>query len=242
MRKWLCFLVLLTFSGAWAEWRPLKTGLAYRTADLGEVRMHQFRLDPSQVKLEVFLAADYGRPTMLVGELAEAAQAMVMLNGGYFDQDSRPMGYLKDGKIINQDINPGSAFGGILVVGRGKPTVLSRDTFQPGPERLALQCGPRLIDAGKPVEGIHDSDRRARTGVAVDGEGNLYLYACDGRPGLTFARLQRILTKPVNQGGLAARYALNLDGGSSTQMVLRHPRVKAAIPALVAVPVGVGVR
>lgn len=242
MRKWLCLLLLLGWSGAAAEWRPLKPGLDYRTADLGEVRMHQFRLDPQKVKLEVFLASDYGRPALFVGELAEAAQAMVMVNGGYFDAEQKPMGYLKDDRVILSEVHPGSAFGGILVVGQGKPTVVSRDNFRPGPERLALQCGPRLVDRGQAVEGIHEAGPRARTGVAIDSQGWLYLYACDGRPGLTFAQLQKILMKPLSGGGLAARYALNLDGGTSTQMVLRHPKLKAAIPAFVAVPVGLGVR
>jgi hypothetical protein len=84
-----------------------------------------------------------------------------------------------------------------------------------------------LVAGGRPVadwtpEKTADTfraDRHPRTLIGVDGEGNIWLVAVDGRNpgvsvGMSFAELQRLCV------ALGLRDALNLDGGGSTTLVV----------------------
>ena len=65
----------------------------------------------------------------------------------------------------------------------------------------------------------HQGDRHPRTAVAMTGDGHLLLITVDGRAakaaGMNADELSRFLVKYFNP-----RYALNLDGGGSTTMVI----------------------
>ena len=98
----------------------------------------------------------------------------------------------------------------------------------------AVGGGPLLIAAGKVVldpksEGFRSdvaSGRHARTAVGVRPDGQVILVAAEGRPngrgpGLTLWELAKLMLK------LGAATAMNLDGGSSTTLVV-HDRVVTA--------------
>jgi hypothetical protein len=85
-----------------------------------------------------------------------------------------------------------------------------------------------LVRDGKPIEDWtvedlrqgFDTERHPRTMIGVDGRGDVWLVAVDGRQlnhsiGMTFGDLQRLAAR------LGLRDALNLDGGGSTTLVVR---------------------
>jgi len=77
-----------------------------------------------------------------------------------------------------------------------------------------------LVAGGQPVEGLDDTDTHPRTAVGYSKNGRiLYLVVVDGRQplyseGMTLAELADLMI------GLGAQFAMNLDGGGSSTMVV----------------------
>ena len=81
--------------------------------------------------------------------------------------------------------------------------------------QAAVQCGPLLIDAGKPVAGLNDSRIARRTFAAVDGKGRAMLGVSSG---VSLAQLSQVLGLTNIAGRFRAARALNLDGGGSATL------------------------
>ena len=242
VRNALIFLLLLTLPGFAQPFQKVKDGVEYRAAKLGGAVVHQLRFNPSKARLKLLLAKDHGETAMLVGNMAQKSKVFFAVNASYFDRQLNPLGYLqRDQQVIVPGFQTGGAFGGLFLLSGGKARVLQPKQFRPGKHQLALQCGPRLLVKGKAIPGIHSTKPGVRTGIAVDRKGRICLFACARSPGIDLAKLPNLLLKKVSAGGLEAFYALNLDGGSSTQMWMVTEKVKATLPSLVRVPVGLGV-
>ena len=77
----------------------------------------------------------------------------------------------------------------------------------------ALQCGPFLVDRGRPVPGLNDTRPARRTFIVTGGSDRAALGFCSD---VTLAQLGKILATPAIAPGLKVQRALNLDGGSSS--------------------------
>lgn len=223
-------------------WRKLAPGLEYRTVGkAGEEAtwMHQVRLDHARFRLGLLVSQ---RGSLPLATLVEGTKALVAVNGGYFGRKGEPLGYLRDGsRVLVGSVATGSAFTGVFLVNREGPQVVLRDDFTPGDESLAIQCGPRLVAAGRAVTGYAPNEPRRRTGVGVDADGRILLFATAMAGNLTLEQTQKILLSPLDQGGVRPRAVLNLDGGSSTQMVVRAGGVSLNLLGYTGVPVGLAV-
>jgi exopolysaccharide biosynthesis protein len=77
-----------------------------------------------------------------------------------------------------------------------------------------------LVVKGEPVEGLNDTELDPRTAIGINRNGRwLYIVVVDGRQpfyseGATFGELADILIK------FGANYAMALDGGGSSTMVI----------------------
>jgi exopolysaccharide biosynthesis protein len=86
--------------------------------------------------------------------------------------------------------------------------------------RHAISGDRMLVLKGEPVEGLDDEVRHPRTAIGMSFNGRwLYLVVIDGRQplyseGATLQELAEILAD------LGAQYAMNLDGGGSSTMVI----------------------
>jgi len=221
-------------------WRRLAEGLEYRAVPLGSgsfPAMHQVRLDPRCYRLRLGLARDAGPPLGTVRGMRQRLGAVLAVNGGYFEDRGRPLGYLREAeRLVVPDVATGAAFTGVLVVRPEGTRILHRDAFQPGPALLALQAGPRLVADGRPVA-VLDSPPRRRTGVVRDTRGDLVLYATDPGGNLSMRACRDLLTGPAKAGGVQPVEALNLDGGSSTGISLVCGDFRLERPAWTWVPV-----
>ena len=72
-----------------------------------------------------------------------------------------------------------------------------------------MQCGPFLVDGGKPVAGLNNTRPARRTFVLTSGPERAAVGFCST---VTLAQLGDILATPE----LKTQRALNLDGGSSS--------------------------
>lgn len=215
---------------------PLETRrVRLRFADGATARMTAVRLQPRRFEVRLhwrkksawFAPADLGR-------LGRELGAAVILNAGYYDAAGRPLGYFRaGGKVFNSRVlyqGRGIAlhFGALFTVGRkeGEVRIVSRRNFREARVREAFQAGPLLVRGGEPVPGLerYREYRRAvrRTAVGLDARDRLLVLVSESETrGISWCELQEFLARPERGGGLGVVDAMNLDGGSSSQLWVR---------------------
>lgn len=146
------------------------------------------------------------------------AGALAAVNGGFFDAEGRSLGVrLSAGKLVSGPHGSRwSVFRVKKTAQQGEAKIISASEFRDALSRgvryeAAVQCGPLLVSEGRLGSFKDQWDRR--TGLGIDKAGRVIVAACDDVLSLRgwalcFAR------------GLGCPDALNLDGGSSTQMSL----------------------
>jgi len=214
-------------------WELLQSGLERRTIRLvaADGRLtEQFtilRIDPTLFTFRMGYSP--GQPKPLATWQAESG-ALIAMNGGFFTEQ-----FLATGLIVVDGQASGSSyvgFGGMVTMGAGGLDVRSlverpydaSETFD-----YALQAFPMLVLNGEAAYQTADFDAARRTVIGVDENGRvLLIFASWG--GLTLAELSSYLAA----ADLGLVNALNLDGGTSTGLILAEPPEN--IPAFVAVP------
>lgn len=226
---WL--LVALAAPAADTWWQEPSPGLHYRRVDLAppgtsrRIGVHVFRFSLDGFELRVLPAPGDGGAT--VAELARGSGALVAVNGGFFTHAFAPLGLLvSEGRALSPLRH---ADWGVFYVARGEAGLVHRRHWRPLPGlEFAVESGPRLVADGRPLTFKPQSARRTALGILPDGR--VLLVATDG-PLLT-SELAALFARPSSEGGLGCRYALNLDGGSSTQLWFGDESRGIAIPAV----------
>jgi uncharacterized protein YigE (DUF2233 family) len=236
---------LIAARPAAAPWKALAPGIRYRAvavvAQSGEkMKVHEVKLDPSKASVRIV----YRNDAQPVETTATRTHAVAAVNGSYFDPDRKPLGYLKiQGRLLNGAVASGAAFTGVFTMKGRTPRIVSRADFDGHKADTALQAGPRLVANGAPTTGLRETRSFRQTGIAVTRGGGVVLYATDGSyRGMTWKEMQALLTGPEAAGGIDPRDVLNLDGGSSSQMVVRAAGVSTGFPTAVPVVVAMYAR
>lgn len=215
-------------------WRALAPGVRWmetraRFADEGgaarEGAWVVARIDLSRASLGIVRSPN-DRPD----GVAPLRDVVLAVDAGFFEPDHTPSGLLASGAALHGALGPRGG-SGVLFVRDGRARLLAREALDGGAPwsgaSIAVQCGPRLIEADGRV-GVHRDDGRrfARTVACVrDGGRTLDLIATwqlDAPlrgPGLY--ELARRLAGPSPTGDGGCEAALNLDGGPSTGVFAR---------------------
>ena len=210
-------------------WLNPRPGLEQRTINLFDATTNQrresislLRLDPAFFHFNI--AYHPGQPQDLTAWQAETGAELVV-NGGYFTPE-----YLATGLTIVAGQASGvsyEGFGGMVVIQDGGLTVRSlADEPYAGTEPIAaaLQSFPLLVKPGG-VPGFPEEDNLTsrRTIIAQDRQGRvLFLVAPLG----SFTLYQ--LSQWLVASDLELEIALNLDGGTSTGLLLADPPLHVA--------------
>ena len=96
--------------------------------------------------------------------------------------------------------------------------------------RLVVQGLPRLVVDGK----VQPLKPQLAERTAVCAEGSVIVLVVSTKAGTT--AFARFLADPPQRGGLGCRVALNLDGGPSTQLVVKLPALTLSLPGGWGVP------
>jgi uncharacterized protein YigE (DUF2233 family) len=146
------------------------------------------------------------------------------VNGGYFDPENAPVGLLiSDGESI-APFRKARLLSGVLVITKARvELVRSADYSSRKNVIAALQCGPFLVDAGKPIAGLNATRSARRTFVLTNGSDRVAIGLCSA---VTLAELGEILATPE----LKVQRAMNLDGGSSSAFWFNGQRGVVSIP------------
>jgi uncharacterized protein YigE (DUF2233 family) len=223
MRRFLSFVGLLALF-CWSvshfrargdvPWKQLGNGLESRTFTWHGVQVHAFRAHPS--KIEVGTGALLDAPDWLRKE-----RARVVINGGYFDEHSKPLGLRVSKSTKTSRLR--QADWGVFWIRKGRARIAhTRDYPSKIRPTEAIQCGPRLVVAGKTTDLKPQWGRR--TGVGIDRSGRVVLAITDGQ--LLLSNWAQVF---ASNDGLGCRDALNMDGGGSTQMAYSTARAKGRV-------------
>ena len=225
-------------------WAALRPGLERRilnqlnAAGQSLERIYILRLDPAAFTFNVAYHPD---PRTLEVWQVETG-ALVVVNGGYYriEKDKAvPTGLT----VINGQPSGASygPFAGMFTVTADGPGLrwLERQPYDPSePLIAALQSFPILVKPGG-VEGFpasaEDNQPARRTAVARDTSGRiLFIIAQKGR--FTLHTFSDFLTA----SDLSLDFAINLDGGPSSGLLLADPREQ--IPAFTPLPIVITVK
>jgi exopolysaccharide biosynthesis protein len=177
----------------------------------GRAELHVVSFSP---KVATFAVMDDPAGDVTLATAAQKRGALAAVNGGYFHPDRKPLGLVVRQGAQLHPLERSRLLSGLLVVRDGRIALQRVAEFKSSAAvREAMQAGPFLVDAGKPVTGLNNSRAAARTVVFSDTAGNFGLLVC--RYATLAETAEILLTAGVLPRGRIVR-ALNLDGGSST--------------------------
>lgn len=226
--KNLLLLVLFNPTLLYADWKILErhdfpvaearlAASVLRVTDgaaAAEVSLVWFR--PADVKLEVI--ANRGE-TQNLRELIETHGGLAGVNGGYFEANFNPVGLLISNGRILHPLQRAKLLSGILYLKDSRPWLARTQEF-PGIKGVeqAIQCGPFLVDGGRPVAGLNNDRVAARTFVFSCGSSVWGFGVCRS---VTLEEMAEILAHTAMVPAHHIVRALNFDGGSSTTFYVR---------------------
>jgi exopolysaccharide biosynthesis protein len=189
---------------------------------------HAFKIDLDVADPRLVPA---GRPSSrrTVEEIVAPYPAVVAINASFFDKDGRAMGLAVDeGRLIADGKR--QSWGALVVNDTKARIVLGAEITDHLAYRLVVQGIPRLVVDGK----VQQLKPQLAERSAVCAEGSVIVLVVSTKAGTT--AFARFLADPPEKGGLGCRVALNLDGGPSTQLVVKLPALTLSLPGGWGVP------
>jgi phosphodiester glycosidase len=199
-----------------------------RPADAEPFSGHAFKIDLEVAELRLIPAGD---PPLrrTVEQIVAPYPAVVAANASFFDTDGRAMGLAVDQGRVMAPSNR-RPWGALVIDGTQGRIMLGADIQNPLDHRLIVQGIPRLLVAGK----AQPLKPQVAERTAVCAGGNIVVLVVSTRVDAT--AFARFLADPPDRGGLGCWDALNLDGGPSTQLVVKLPALALSLPGGWAVP------
>lgn len=190
------------------------------------------RLDPAQIRFVVGYAPDEPRS---LAAWSRDSGALALINGGFFDEQNRTVSLLVRGGEHFGDSYSGR--GGMFAVapdGRISLRGLADAPYDPAePLAEAIQGWPLLVRPGGAVAyDFEDGERARRSALAIDRDGRVLLIAS---PGASFTLAE--LAAWLADSDLNIDAAVNLDGGSSTGLLLAGDKASERVEAFVPLPI-----
>ncbi len=158
---------------------------------------------------------------ILSEDLVKTHLCQVLVNGNFYDENDRPLGWLvSQGQTLSKPI-PSSLFNGYFSLSTSKVESRISPSVPEGEVSLGLQSGPLLILDSKPLLlKISNDQPRRRVIVALNNQSELIFLVLTGADSIYSGPLLADTPKLVTALGQALNQnlvaALNLDGGSAS--------------------------
>lgn len=219
------------------HWQKLLPGLGYTMVPLlqntSHGKLHVFRINPSRYQFELVQAKDYYLNEATAHILGKRSDALLAVNAGFFDPANQPLGLrLSKGEILNPLKN--ISWWGVFYMEREHPRIVSQRTFKKDDHMyFALQAGPRLVIHSQIPPLKEGYAERTVLGITAD---NQIIIAVTENAPVTTSQVAKLLAAPVRDGGLGCKDALNLDGGSSSQLYAHIKNFYLHVPGFSRIP------
>jgi uncharacterized protein YigE (DUF2233 family) len=216
-------------------WKALGNGVELRRLRVTDAngtsnRLWLARLDPARVRFRVLY--DQANPR-LVSEWFDTAKSLLVVNAGYFTEDHHATGL-----VISDGVRSGKSytgFGGMFAVQSDRVQVrwlVARPYNPVEPLSQAVQAFPMLVHSGgKPGVTEDDGNLARRTVVGQDRRGRIVFLVS---PDLFFTL--KNLSAFLVTSDLELDAALNLDGGTSSGLMLAGRDGPTGVDSWVKVP------
>lgn len=196
-----------------------------------------YRFNRNDVVMELNNSSD----PMRLDEWDNQIISDLIINGGYFDENFAPTGFLAINGNVIEDKKYAADKSGLLVIENGTPSVVDTASFA-FPDisytTSALQSFPLLIKSGGKPGIKEDSKKLARrTVVAQSNDENFYIIVVDQTPLSLFKLMELLLDSDLN-----IDVALNLDGGQSSALTIKANDFSETLLPLTALPQVISVR
>lgn len=214
----LFFLIILPYSFcayAAGTWKELSPGIEYQDLAGGLLapwsHIYAFRIDLEKNKLAIVSAKSLALKNASADQFGEHSQALLSVNGGFFDHNFNPLGLRINNKKLENPLKRISWWG-IFYIKNNKAYISSLNRFQHDSNiDFAMQSGPRLLVKKRiPSLKAGDADRSA-LGITADGK---VIILVSTNAAMSTNQLAHLLKAPP----LSCIDAINLDGGSSSQL------------------------
>jgi hypothetical protein len=209
------------------EFREVSPGIAYAALAQDDISGHAFDIDLTRAAVRLLSAGPPGTRAT-VSSLAATHPVHVAINASFFDDKGHTLGRaIANGERVGGPVN---RRWGVLAIADGAGRVLPGDEAPTG-GTVVVQGIPRLVVDGR-VPGLKPQVAR-RTAVCAAGSRLTIVVITTQVEAGTFARF---LARPRAEGGLGCSDALNLDGGSSTQLSVELPGLSIGVDGAWGVP------
>jgi uncharacterized protein YigE (DUF2233 family) len=228
-------------------WKSIQKGIEFRNVILERSQPHQVinlkivRFDMRWIVPRILRSLHYRLKGTNVKTLAEKSGALAAINANYFDEEGRPLGFLKaQSNEIAANVSKSSLFTGILGIKDHSPFIIHRDDFSPKQADEGLQAGPLLLSKGVALSVTRGAGSQSRRSlIGMDNDRRLIIAITDSLfGGLSWVEMQEFFAS--SQWQVNATDLLNLDGGGSAQLYIRCAQFEEHVPGATDVPVAVG--
>lgn len=232
---------MLTFmslaASAKTTWRELSPGLTYTQITIPTMTshgtIHAFKIDLKQYRLSLALGKEYEGQFASAQNLTLATKGVLGINGGFFSPDMQSLGLrISDGEQLARLKK--TPWWGIFIIDKGVAKIVSMDRYHPDESiDFAVQCGPRLLVDGQIPNKLRPGiSNRSVLAIRKDGQ---VIIAATQNAYLSTEELAQVLQRTEENNGLACWQALNLDGGSSTQLYAKVNQFQLSLPSFMPV-------
>lgn len=218
IKKIVTFILIGLAGCSYADvlWEKVTSGIEVATVKEGLFTISPdsiaYRIDPNQYSFKLAFA----KPTAFVEQIGSEAKALIAINGGYFNTDFKPMGLrVSDSQQLNSK-RLVSWWGVFYIDKNNKPHVSANRHYQSNENiGFAIQAGPRLIANGKilPLK-----EGKAQRSAICATQQSQVIIAVTQNNSLTLNEWAEQLLK------MGCVDALNLDGGTSSQLYTNLPK------------------
>ncbi len=223
----LCLMLFSSTTALANLWKIINPGVAYMDLQTKLLtpwsHVHVFRIDLTENQMELWLAKTLFKKNATVEDFAVKTNALLAINGGFFDKNDHPLG-LRISHQEQQSPLKNISWWGVFYNKENKPYLSSLQHYHPESDiDFAIQSGPRLLVHGRipPLKpGLAE-----RSALGITPEGQVIIVVTENAP-MTTTTLAKFLQHPP----LACRDAINLDGGSSSQLYANMKGFKLNVP------------
>ena len=203
------------------NWQTLAPGVEYQDLSAHLLtpwsHIHVFRIDLNHNELDLVTAKELSRQQASARDFTRHSKALLSINGGFFDPNYHPLGLRISHQHQYSPLKPISWWG-VFYINNQKPYLSNAHEFNADkPIDFAVQSGPRLVVNGaipRLKAGIAE-----RSALGITQNGRVIILATESNPMTTTTLANLMKSTP-----LLCENAINLDGGSSTQL---HAHINA---------------
>lgn len=220
IQAYICFLLFSWVNISIAHtWKSVAPGIDYiDMADRNLVpwsHIHVFKINLKQQTLDLVTAHDLSKENASAKDFALYSKAGIAINGGFFDTQYKPLG-LRIGHEQQYSKLKSISWWGVFYIANNQPHLSSYAYYKSHRKHIdfAIQSGPRLLINGQSPKLKPGIAERTALGIT---ENNEVILLVTERSPMTTATLSDLM----RQAPLYCEQALNLDGGSSSQIYAR---------------------